>query len=35
MIPLDNVFMLNADESLTLEKIRQIYEEGYSRIPVY
>ena len=35
MTPLENVFMLSADEKLSFEIIAKIFKTGYSRIPVY
>ncbi len=35
MINLDNVFMLQEETNLTFETMVQIYNSGYSRIPVY
>ena len=35
MVNLDEAFMLHEDETLTFELIVQIYNSGYSRIPVY
>mmetsp|Transcript_14497 Transcript_14497/g.14585 ORF Transcript_14497/g.14585 Transcript_14497/m.14585 type:complete len:490 (+) Transcript_14497:120-1589(+) len=35
MTPLDNAFMLNSAKTLNIEKIKKIYDKGYSRIPVY
>ena len=35
MTPLENTFMLSADEQLNFETIARIFKTGYSRIPVY
>jgi len=35
MTPLDNTFMLSAEEKLNFETIGKIFKTGYSRIPVY
>jgi metal transporter CNNM len=35
MVPLEHVFMLEADAQVTLALLNQIRERGYSRIPVY
>jgi len=35
MTPLDDAYMLSQDKCLNYETIREIFETGYSRIPVY
>lgn len=35
MKPLDKVFMLDIDTCLTRDTLNQIYQKGYSRIPIY
>mmetsp|Transcript_22085 Transcript_22085/g.41725 ORF Transcript_22085/g.41725 Transcript_22085/m.41725 type:complete len:939 (-) Transcript_22085:304-3120(-) len=35
MTPLDNTFMLSADERLGFDTVAKIFKTGYSRIPVY
>lgn len=35
MKPLDDVYMLDIDTILTRETLRDIYQAGYSRIPIY
>lgn len=35
MTPLENTFMLSADEQLNFETLAKIFKAGYSRIPVY
>jgi metal transporter CNNM len=35
MQPLDKVFMLDIDSKITKDLLRNIYKEGFSRIPIY
>lgn len=35
MTPADKLFMLDVKTKLTFDTIREIYEVGYTRIPVY
>lgn len=35
MLPLDRVFMIEANDSLDFETMAAIYSSGFSRIPVY
>mmetsp|Transcript_27327 Transcript_27327/g.49156 ORF Transcript_27327/g.49156 Transcript_27327/m.49156 type:complete len:499 (-) Transcript_27327:226-1722(-) len=35
MTPLEDAYMLDAAEALTIEKLQEIYSQGFSRIPVY
>ena len=35
MTPIGKVYMLNINQNLDQTLMRQIYEQGYSRIPIY
>lgn len=35
MTPLANIYMLNIDQVINKELLREVYSKGYSRIPIF